>query len=110
MNVPAFSPPTADPLAGQSAHFLGTSYLAPSSRFTVSPPWQPTNCAAAKALLALKRCLSYWGEEGFGDMMPPVLPYLICLAGPSLEEGASRWVGEGEARSVQVKAKEVPRR
>lgn len=35
---------------------------------------------------------------------------LICLAGPSLEEGASRWVGEGEARSVQVKAKEVPRR
>lgn len=32
---------------------------------------------------------------------------LICLADPSREEGASRWVGEGEARSVQVKAREV---
>lgn len=34
---------------------------------------------------------------------------LICLADPSREEGASRWVGEGEAPSVQVKAREVQR-
>lgn len=34
---------------------------------------------------------------------------LICLAGPSREEGASRWVGEGEARSVRAKAGEVQR-
>lgn len=34
---------------------------------------------------------------------------LICLADPSQEEGASRWVGEGEAPSVQVKAGEVQR-
>lgn len=32
---------------------------------------------------------------------------LICLGDPSQEEGASRWVGEGEAPSVQVKAREV---
>lgn len=34
---------------------------------------------------------------------------LICLADPSLEEGASHWVGEGEAQSVQVKARAVLR-
>lgn len=34
---------------------------------------------------------------------------LICLVDPSLEEGASRWVGAGEARSAQVKAREVQR-
>lgn len=34
---------------------------------------------------------------------------LIFLVDPSLEEGASRWVGEGEAQSVQVKAREAQR-
>lgn len=42
-------------------------------------------------------------------MRPPVLPYLIFLVDPSLEEGASRWVGEGEAQSVQAKAREAQR-
>lgn len=34
---------------------------------------------------------------------------LICLADPSLAEGASRWAEEGEAPSVRVKAREAQR-
>ena len=34
---------------------------------------------------------------------------LIGRLDPLQEEGASRWVGEGEALSVQVKAMEVQR-
>lgn len=32
---------------------------------------------------------------------------LICLVGPSLEEGASHWAGEEEGRNVQVKLREA---
>lgn len=32
---------------------------------------------------------------------------LICLVGPSLEEGASHWVGEEEGPNVPVKVREV---
>lgn len=34
---------------------------------------------------------------------------LICLAGPSLEEGVSRWAGEEEGRNVPLPVREVPR-
>lgn len=67
-------------------------------------PW----CGAA-AWLYLLFFETYLEEQSFRDMTPPDLPYLICLADPSREEGASRWVGEGEAPSVQVKAREVQR-
>lgn len=43
-----------------------------------------------------------------GDNSPHVLPYLICLVGPSLEEGVSHWAGEEEDPNVQVKVREVP--
>lgn len=32
---------------------------------------------------------------------------LICLVGPSLEEGVSHWAEEEEGRNVQVKVREV---
>lgn len=33
---------------------------------------------------------------------------LICLVGPSLEEGVSHWAGEEEDPNVRVKGGEVP--
>lgn len=33
---------------------------------------------------------------------------LICLVGPSPEEGVSHWAGEEEDPNVQVKVREVP--
>lgn len=67
-------------------------------------PWHTYGDQTASTALLVFDLSVVW------DMRPPVLPYLICLVDPSLEEGASRWEGEGEAQSVQVKAREAAQR